>query len=506
MSTYKVRIWTIREHTSRAAAASGGKARSTYRVRWTVTGKEFGESFATRPLAEGFRSKLIVAQREGTAFDEVLGLPMPMAREARSRTWYEHAVAFVDMKWPRASAKHRRSIAESLATGTPALLATTRGAPDAQTIRDAMYRWALNKAHREAGPPSADLAPAVRWLETNTVKLTDIGSDAAVVRKALDLLALRLDGKAAAPNTVARKRAVFYGALAYAVELRLLDANPIDYVRWKLPPTDDTVDRRVVINHTQARALLAAVRAIEPNLEAFFGCMYYAALRPAEVLHLRLPDCELPERGWGRLHLAGSNQHAGSDWTDSGEAREDHGLKHRSVNESRPVPAVSPLVQLLRRHVEQFGTGRDGLLFPARGFRQGPVSIATYLRVWRQARASVLGDEHRSPLARRPYDLRHAAVSTWLNAGVPATLVAEWAGNSVEVLLRVYAKCIDGQDEAARNRIEAALGLPSEEESEPAAEVGERDRAKADDHTSTVDVNHRSDEPPGELDHERLRI
>lgn len=58
-----------------------------------------------------------------------------------------------------------------------------------------------------------------------------------------------------------------------------------------------------------------------------------------------------------------------------------------------------------------------------------------------------------------PYHLRHAAVSTWLNAGVRATQVAEWAGHSVHVLLKVYAKCIDGQDEAARRRIEAALGL-----------------------------------------------
>lgn len=63
------------------------------------------------------------------------------------------------------------------------------------------------------------------------------------------------------------------------------------------------------------------------------------------------------------------------------------------------------------------------------------------------------------PLAKRPYDLRHACVSTWLNAGVPATQVAEWAGHSVEVLMRVYAKCVYGQEEAARNRIEAALRL-----------------------------------------------
>ena len=68
--------------------------------------------------------------------------------------------------------------------------------------------------------------------------------------------------------------------------------------------------------------------------------------------------------------------------------------------------------------------------------------------------------QFRSPLAKRPYDLWHAAVSLWLNEGVPAMQVAEWAGHGVSVLLRVYAKCIEGQDEAARHRIETALGEP----------------------------------------------
>jgi hypothetical protein len=48
-------------------------------------------------------------------------------------------------------------------------------------------------------------------------------------------------------------------------------------------------------------------------------------------------------------------------------------------------------------------------------------------------------------------------VSLCLNAGVPATQVAEWAGHSVNVLTRVYAKCIYGQEGAARLRVEAAL-------------------------------------------------
>jgi len=39
---------------------------------------------------------------------------------------------------------------------------------------------------------------------------------------------------------------------------------------------------------------------------------------------------------------------------------------------------------------------------------------------------------------------------------VPAPQVAEWAGHSVDVLLRVYAKCISGQQGEAKRRIEEA--------------------------------------------------
>jgi hypothetical protein len=41
--------------------------------------------------------------------------------------------------------------------------------------------------------------------------------------------------------------------------------------------------------------------------------------------------------------------------------------------------------------------------------------------------------------------------------GVPATQVAEGAGHSVNVLVRVYAKCVYGQEEAAKGRIFNAL-------------------------------------------------
>ena len=85
-------------------------------------------------------------------------------------------------------------------------------------------------------------------------------------------------------------------------------------------------------------------------------------------------------------------------------------------------------------------------------------SAPSYTDTWASARTLALTPvQVLTPLADRPYASRHAAVSLWLNAGVPATEVAERAGHSVDVLLRVYAKCIDGGRDASNRRIEAAL-------------------------------------------------
>ena len=59
--------------------------------------------------------------------------------------------------------------------------------------------------------------------------------------------------------------------------------------------------------------------------------------------------------------------------------------------------------------------------------------------------------------SRRVYDLRHACVSTWLSTGIAPAQVAEWAGHSVAVLLRIYAKCIDGQDKLNKRRMQDIL-------------------------------------------------
>jgi len=93
----------------------------------------------------------------------------------------------------------------------------------------------------------------------------------------------KLDGTRAAPTSVRRNRAVLLNALDYAVELKLLDQNPIKNLKWRAPKTAWEVDRRVVVNPRQARALLDAVRSQQPSgprLVALFGVLYYNGLRP----------------------------------------------------------------------------------------------------------------------------------------------------------------------------------------------------------------------------------
>lgn len=138
------------------------------------------------------------------------------------------------------------------------------------------------------------------------------------------------------------------------------------------------------------------------------------------------------------------------------------------------TPAAPQLITALRDHLEQFDCGAQGPQFVTRTGRAGvpvsppyvsPIPLATVSRVLTLAREKTLTPEQLTVgVACCPYDLRHACVSTLLAAGVPPSQVAQWAGHSVAVLLRVYAHAIEGQEDEARRRIAAALRPKDEPE------------------------------------------
>jgi integrase len=167
------------------------------------------------------------------------------------------------------------------------------------------------------------------------------------------------------------------------VRKKRLQRNPLSKGNlpegWTAPhPPDDAVDPRAVGSPALVAGMLDACARIGkrqgPRFTAFYGCMYYAMMRPSEVAALTAAGCHLPEQGWGHLTFADASPAAGKAFTDDGRVHEHRGLKGktkgrpnpRGRNPVRRVPVPPELVGLLRDHLEAFGTAPDGRLFPAR--------------------------------------------------------------------------------------------------------------------------------------------
>ncbi|MFB6676576.1 tyrosine-type recombinase/integrase [Streptomyces sp. NPDC056390] len=449
-NTYDVRIWAVRQRKDRG--------QSSAELRWKTGETPHSQTFRTKTLADGRRAELLRALHNGEPFDEATGLPVKELRQLNDVTWYQHARDYIQMKWEHSPGSTRRTLAEAMASVTPALVKDTKGMADPRTVRTALYSWAFNMNRRDQEPPQ-DVTKVLAWFERKSLSTSAL-DDRMKVRAALTALTKKLDGTTASASTIRRKRAIFHNALGYAVDAGHLASNPLPQIQWKAPEqVEEELDPASVPDPRQAAALLDAVRAQSARgrrLVAFFGCMYYAAARPAEVKGLRSQDCDLPRRGWGTLVLRETRPRSGSAWTDSGEAHDRRGLKHRPRKAIRTVPIPPDLVDLLRWHLTAYGVAPDGRLF--RTQRGGLIQDTGYGEVWAEARARALTPAQRaSLLAKRPYDLRHAAVSTWLSSGVEPQLVAQRAGHSVAVLFRVYAKCLDGAAATANARIDAAL-------------------------------------------------
>jgi hypothetical protein len=288
-TSYDVKVWKIEVYT--------GIRMTTYRVRWSVAGRQWRESFRTHALADSFRSELLHAARHGEAFMTETGRPTSMERAERNVNWLVFAREYTAMKWPQLAPNSRRNTARALTNVTLAMIIGDRGRPEDDELRRTLARWAFT-VRSDGDLPPDDVAHAFVWLERNTRDIGDLAKP-AVARAVLDALGLTKDRRPAAPSTVQRQRGVMVNLAEYAVERRLLIENPITALPRKAPKVAQAVDRRVVVNPAQARTLLNAVAAEKPSgdrLVAFFGAMYYAALRPAEALMLRKVNLALPAR------------------------------------------------------------------------------------------------------------------------------------------------------------------------------------------------------------------
>ena len=257
-------------------------------------------------------------------------------------TWYEFACQYVDMKWPAASPKHRKAIAEALVTVTPVMLDLAMEPAEAKAVRSALLNWGFNTRRRGSPEQPPEVSSLLATVARSARPLTEIAKP-AVTRSCLDAVGRKLDGTMASPSTARMKRVILSNALSHAVEQELLRVNPLATIKQQqAPKKSQVVDKQVVVNPEQARALLNAVGNVQrsgPALVAFFGCLYYSALRPEEAMHLRVEHLELPEGGgWGWIHLEGASPEVDRQWSDDDSRRGARQLKHRAVGERRRTP------------------------------------------------------------------------------------------------------------------------------------------------------------------------
>ncbi|GAA4924186.1 integrase [Nonomuraea thailandensis] len=450
-TTYDVKLGGIQQRSNRGTTA--------YIARWRIAGKEKCKSFRTKGLATAFMSDLRQATKAGEEFDVATGLPVSMlGSESIGPSFLEFAQSYVLRRWNTSAARTRETDAYALLSLVPALVADAPRRPATEALREVLRNHVLLPRNRRLELTAAQAA-ALNWLERASLPLAALG-EPHILRTALEAISITFTGSPAGANTVRRKRAILHHLLEHAVEQKVFSSNPMDGIKWTAPKAVTVIDPRTVVNPAQARQLLDAVPKVGRHrgarLKALFACIYYAALRPEEAADLRLRNCTLPESGWGQIVLEKARPQGTKRWTNSGETHESRNLKHRAEKETREIPIPPVLVAILREHIAEFGTARDGRIFHTG--TGGTYSSSAHSYVWQEARKLALSPEQiTSSLAGRPYDLRHAAVSLWLNAGVPAVEVAKRAGHSVEVLLRVYAKCMDGQQEHINSKINEVL-------------------------------------------------
>ncbi|MFJ9826038.1 tyrosine-type recombinase/integrase [Streptomyces sp. NPDC101160] len=453
-TTYDVKFWKTSVYV--------GKRKTTYTVRWILEGEEWRKPFHNVALADSFRSGLVSAARKGEAFSLSTGLPVSYQSRAAGVKWYDFAIQFVDQLWERTSANNRRNVAKALTPVTIALLRSQPTAFKGVDVRRALREYAFNTLQRDQAPP--EVAVILRWVQRNSLAMS-AWEDEDTVETALRAAGTKLDGTPVAASSARRTKRVLNVLFEYAVKKKVLTSNPLPKgkgTNTTATKTSSAVDKRSLLNSEQAAGLLAWVYARPRGgrrLHTFFATMYYAGARPEEVVAIDVGDVRLPAPGaedqWGELLLHTAHPEVGKRWTDTGEVREKRGLKARAADDTRTVPCRPALTRILRAHIEKEGLKPGDLLM--QGEKGGDLAGSVIRRAWRRARKEVLTPyEFGTPLGRRVYDLRHTCLTNWLNAGVPAATVAEWAGNSVPVLLTTYARCIDGQLDDLKKRIEQA--------------------------------------------------
>lgn len=391
------------------------------------------------------RAGLIGAHDRGERFDpDRGGLPVSWLPAVGDMLLVEWAKRWVAEQWPEWAPRTRRSALEALARFLPLAVDQEASEPP-----EGMRAYIGELLVPDSTPE--DPGGCAAWIERWSLSPGALNRD--VLSGVEAKLALGDEGQALAASTAGRYREVAKACVTRAAEILGVPATD----PWPPPPKGrnrrksrrkrKTVDVRSLPGEVTMAAILDKLVSHQPGSKKYkvmFGVAYFGGLRPSEVVMLRRRALELPDDGWGLIRVT----EADIDRDEPGEPKEG--------NRDVPIPPV--LVAMLRRWVDGLGLGDDDLLFRTRNGNRPTESN------WgRSLKRAALAAGHK---AIRVYDLRHAAATSWIQAGVPLKECARRLGNSVETLVSTYIGAMEGDEQLANQRIDRALAAISIEEIE----------------------------------------
>lgn len=429
-----------------------------YLVRWRVEGRFKQKSFESKAEADADRSLLMLAKKRREAFDLSTGRPVSETQTG-PETVASYLRSWMLERWPTWAPGSRSSVIEGLTCAILTQVANGRGKPTDKELRLAVRKVWL----RPDAVATSEQQKVLDWLTRNSLPLASVPAE--LVKQTLTAMATRHDGKQVANATYRRRRQAYNQALQDATvgDHPKLHRNPVSGLRnpirgGKISKAVKPVRRSIVADPPLARELLALVSLVGKTGEryrAFFAVMYFAGLRPSEVVALQRSDCYLPAEGWGSVTLRGSSPTVGTLWTDDGESVDHRGLKHREPEDGRVVPIPPELVAHVITHLAAFPEVEGRVFSNSRG---GLVDATKLGKVWAATRKLKWPKPEEDPgCVPVPYALRHSNASMLLSAGVPVGEVARRLGHTPDVLLKVYAHAMQSDEATANARIDTAL-------------------------------------------------
>lgn len=192
-------------------------------------------------------------------------------------------------------------------------------------------------------------------------------------------------------------------------DIGILPRNPI--ASFKMPKAPQRDEEIIVIPRSEVGLVLAALEAKrtykDVNWSWYTEFMLQTAMRTGEVRALMWKDIKDDKI---LVH---------QNYTLT------HGLKSSTkTNKKRWIPLNDPCKKILERLSQT-----SDFIFP-----WDRLAFQSYFRKKLAPMKQVGLISH----LYRPYDCRHTAISRWIEAGIPVPQVANWAGNTSEVIFKHY--------------------------------------------------------------------